>query len=860
MVIECSKTYFQENISNSINYSDMYFNTYYKNVSLSEFQKWAIKSIVDGDNVLITAHTGSGKTLPAEFAIQYMVSLGKKVIYTTPIKALSNQKLFDFRRKFPNISFGILTGDCKENPEADVLIMTTEILRNTLFNKKMNETIEDQEKHNTIKAPLLFEMDFNNELGVVVFDEVHYINDAERGAVWEQTILLLPPQIQLVMLSATIDKPELFASWIESEKNKQAEEMKITSKKMYLTTTNERVVPLTHYMWLSLHSNIFYAAKKTPYEQKCIDLHKKPILISTSNGMFNDINYHKMNDILEFINKKNAYIKRQFVLNELIKYLKENEMLPAICFIFSRKNVENAAKEVGMCLFEKDSGIPAIIEKECRHIIMSKLSNYQEYINLPEYLELVSLLEKGIAIHHAGMIPVLREMVELLFEKRFIRLLFATETFAVGINMPTKTVIFTGLTKFNGDTMRLLYPHEYTQMAGRAGRRGIDTVGHVIHCNNLFEMPILTDYKNMLIGKPQTLLSKFKISYTLVLSILTQNKNTTLINKFAEKSLLAYDIKREIENYNNKNEELEKILLTKKEQLLLCRTPSTKLKEYIEKTALMKISANSSKKKLKRELCDIETEYKFLQTDLSKYIAFDISEKNVIKNNIFKTNTEAYISGTIDQIVSNILIVNGFVEVVKESETESNDNSIKITEKGIIASQLQEVHPLVFADIYTNSDGFGNLNARLLIGLFSCFTNINVRDDIKMVYPQAHSYSLNSVTLNIKQSLETYESIETKEQVDSGANYNIHFDIQQEIIDWTYCENEEDCKKLIHTIKIEKNISLGDFVKAILKINNIASEIEKICEITNNMILLEKIKQIPILTLKYVVTNQSLYL
>jgi len=862
MVIHCSKTIFDENnnlsTDKNIDYTDTYFNPYYKNFSLSEFQKWAIKSIVDGDNVLITAHTGSGKTLPAEFAIQYLVSQGKKVIYTTPIKALSNQKLFDFRRKFPDISFGILTGDSKDNPEADVLIMTTEILRNTLFNKKMNEN------DNPVKTPLLFEMDFNNELGAVVFDEVHYINDSERGSVWEQSILLLPPQVQLVLLSATIDKPELFASWIETEKKNQAEEMNIRVKKMYLTTTNERVVPLTHYMWLSLHSNTFHAAKKTPYEQKCIDLHKRPVVISTSNGVFNDINYHKVNDVLEFINQKNSYIKRQFVLNELIGYLKINEMLPAICFIFSRKNVEYAAKELGMSLFEKDSGIPAIIEKECRHIIMSKLPNYQEYINLPEYLELVSLLEKGIAIHHAGMMPVLREMVELLFEKGFIKLLFATETFAVGINMPTKTVIFTGISKFNGNTMRLLHPHEYTQMAGRAGRRGIDTIGHVIHCNNLFEMPILTDYKNMLIGKPQTLLSKFKISYTLALSILTQKKDITLINNFVEKSLLAYDIKREIENYNNKNEELQKNLNIKKEQLLLCRTPTNKLKEYIEKTSLMKMSANSSKKKLKRELTDIETEYKFLQTDLGKYTAFLNAENDVIQNNDFKKNTEEYINRTIDQIVSNILVVNGFVEIKTESiidtEIKTENNYKKITEKGIIASQLQEVHPLVFADIYINTEGFSNLTAPLLVGLFSCFTNINVTDDIKMVYPEAYSYSLNSVTLNIKNLLETYEGIETKEQVDSGSNYDIQFDIQKEMIDWTYCENEEDCKRLIHTIKMEKNISLGDFVKAILKINNIAAEMEKICEITNNLILLEKIKQIPSLTMKYVVSNQSLYL
>ena len=845
MVLICKTTFLEEE-----NYKQDYFIKYFCNLALSDFQKWAIKSIVDGDNVLITAHTGSGKTLPAEFAIQHLISKGKKVIYTTPIKALSNQKLFDFRRKFPNISFGILTGDCKDNPEADVLIMTTEILRNTLFNKKINE-----ESKNEIKAPLMFEMDFNTELGAVIFDEVHYINDPERGSVWEQAILMTPPQVQLVMLSATIDKPEVFASWIEDEKNKQAIQANIPEKKMYLTSTYERVVPLTHYMWLSIHSNTFHSAKKTPYEQKLIDLYKKPIVISNSTGVFNDINYHKVNDVLDFINKKNTYTKRQFVLDELITFLNTNEMLPAICFVFSRKHVELAAKEITKCLFEKDSGIPAIIEKECRHIIMSKLTNYKEYINLPEYLELVALLEKGIAIHHAGMIPVLREMVELLFEKGYIKLLFATETFAVGINMPTKTVIFSGLTKYNGSTIRYLFPSEYIQMAGRAGRRGIDDIGHVIHCNNLFVMPTLTDYKNMLTGKPQTLSSKFKISYTLALSILSQQQDISIINEFVEKSLLAYDIKREIESYNSKEKELALILKTKKEQLAFCRTPEQKLKEYREKTESMRSAVNSTKKKFRKELNDIETEYKFLENDLIKFDAVNAAEYEYTQNNLFKKNTEEYISGTIHQLIANILIPNGFI-----LRAESEDNCLKITDKGLIATHLQEVHPLAMADMYTKTDGFQEFTARDLAAIFCCFTNLNVPDDLKKLYPDAHSYPINKITLELNNTLEYYEKLENSQQLDSGSSYEINFDIQTEILDWCACETEEDCKKIIEAVKREKNISLGDFVKAILKINNIAKEIEKICDIKNNIVLLEKIKQIPVLTLKYVVTNQSLYL
>jgi len=168
----------------------------------SEFQKVAIQSIHDGHHTLITAHTGSGKTLPAEYAIEYFTQKGKKVIYTSPIKALSNQKYNDFTKKFPNLTIGLLTGDNKHNPGADVLIMTTEILQNNLFNKRQS-------------LPLDFAIDMDNDLACVVFDEVHYIDDAERGTVWEQSMILLPNHVQFIMLSATIGEKEKFAGWIE---------------------------------------------------------------------------------------------------------------------------------------------------------------------------------------------------------------------------------------------------------------------------------------------------------------------------------------------------------------------------------------------------------------------------------------------------------------------------------------------------------------------------------------------------------------------------------------------------------------------------------------------------------------------
>ena len=469
---------------------------------LSNFQKHAIKNIRDGKHVLITAHTGSGKTLPAEYAIDYFTQKGKKLVYTAPIKALSNQKFYEFTKLFPHISFGLLTGDIKTNPEADVLIMTTEILRNTLFQKKL---VEEQKTN----IPLNFDMDIDNELGCVIFDEIHYINDADRGKVWEETIMMLPKHVQMLMLSATLDKQENFAKWISG----------IKGTEVCITPTNHRVVPLKHYSFVTCPESTLKNNKDKELVEKFNKIINKPVLLKSSDSEFSDSVYYSANSLINYFKTNNIFVKKSFILNEVVRHLKANNMLPAICFIFSRKGVEQSASEITTSLFDKDDNTPSLIVNECQSILM-KLSNYREYINLPEYINLIKILKKGIAIHHSGIMPIFREMVEILFSKGYIKLLFATETFAVGINMPTKTVIFTALNKFDGSYNRDLMSHEYTQMAGRAGRRGLDTVGHVIHLNNLFPMPTMSDYKFILSGKPQTLVSKFKIHYNLILNLI----------------------------------------------------------------------------------------------------------------------------------------------------------------------------------------------------------------------------------------------------------------------------------------------------------------------------------------------------
>ena len=679
---------------------------------LSDFQKWAIYAIVNGQHSLITAHTGSGKTLPAEFAIQFFKEQNKKVIYTAPIKALCNQKYYEFKLKFPHISIGILTGDVKDNPEADVLIMTTEILRNTLFTKKINQSnIKSEDIKDISPINLHFDIDIETELGAVVFDEVHYIGDRDRGSVWEQSILLLPPQVQLIMLSATIEKPEIFANWIETEKNKHLTKSDIECGKkrdLYMTTTYERVVPLTHYGWITVHQSIIKSGKNTPYEEKYKNTLNKLIELASSNGTFNEINYYKIYNILNHFQKNKIYIKRQYVLNELVKFLSRKNMLPAICFVFSRKNVELCAKEITQSLFDKDDKTPHIIEHECEKILISKLKNYKEYINLEEYKTMISLLQKGIAIHHAGVMPILREMVELLFEKKYIKLLFATETFAVGINMPTKTVIFTGLSKFSGNNMRQLLSHEYTQMAGRAGRRGIDTVGHVIHCNNLFKMESsCNEYRTMLTGAPKMLTSQFKISFNLILNILSANSSNLLhsidnnLITFMEKSFIQNDITKEINNYDRIQKELNNKILSIENEIDnpdKCKTTKEILTKYFSIQNKIIMVSNKDKKKLQKEIALLEETHKFLKNDIKKYRELQEFKDEREKNNGFKLNAVNYIQTNIDNILS----------ILKDAKF--IDFTMALSNKAIVAMQLQEVHSLALADLYEETNGFTNIS------------------------------------------------------------------------------------------------------------------------------------------------------
>jgi superfamily II RNA helicase len=542
-------------------------------------------------------------------------------------------------------------------------------------------------------------------------------------------------------------------------------------------------------------------------------------------------------------------------------------MLPAIAFVFSRKQVEVCASEITVPLLEFDSKVGYTVRREAEQIIR-KLPNFKEYLELPEYNKVVSLLEKGIGIHHSGMIPVLREIVELMISKKYIKLLFATESFAIGLDCPIKTAIFTSLTKFDGNSERYLLAHEYSQMKGRAGRRGIDTVGHVVHLNNLFKLPTLNEYKTILSGKPQQLISKFHISYPLILNLL-KNDQTSNFDHFSEKSMMQKELLKSVQCKERQINDLIEQVNKKTEFINRMRTHYTVCLNYISLENQLKNLVNKKKKDAEREMRNIEDEYYSLKDDLKLAKEF-ISLNNELENE--KTNL-SYMSGFISEQtnkVCQVLIDDGFVVINKDvgehdgehvEKPATDTHNYSMTHLGIIASNIAEIHPLIISRLMIDYNYFAKLSIRQLIGLFSCFTNVKIPNDQKSSVPITDDEMLKKCIKDLQNYYKQYDKHEFENDLRTGIKYDdeLIFDMIEFSMKWCDCDNENDCKYFIQTDVADKSISIGDFTKAMLKIVTITKELMNVCEIIGEMELMYKLSKIEGLVLKYVTTSQSLY-
>jgi len=331
-------------------------------------------------------------------------------------------------------------------------------------------------------------------------------------------------------------------------------------------------------------------------------------------------------------------------------------------------------------------------------------------------------------------------------------------------------------------------------------------------------------------------------------STVTDSTESNRLIQFTQKSLLSTDIQNELLFYAKEKAELVNMLEKKVERLDLCRTPKEVLQKYADLDLQIPTTTNSQRKKLRQELTSLETQHKFLLPEM-KYLAAVIEVETLMQKNTLSETSERDYIATVIQCVENILHQNDFLTAEKV-----------LTAKGVIAAQLQEVHPLILADTYVETDGFMDYTALDIAAILACFNNIHVSDDVKYHKPKTPCVLLNTLSNYMSDRLDYYYGLENKAQIDTGSAYDINYDLQPYIMEWYQALDEVECKAVITKIKLEKNIFLGEFIKGILKINNICLEFEKICELNGNLSLLEKIKEIPIKMLKYVVTNQSLYL
>lgn len=754
-----------EIIENNIEYKNEESNNWNVfNYKLDNFQKYACEAIDQNKNVLITAHTGSGKTTIAEYAILNQLNMKNnnqnKIIYTTPIKALSNQIYKNLSKKYNfGMNIGIKTGDIDINSEANIVIMTTEILRNSLF---MNED--------------------NSNIKCVIFDEVHWIKDKDRGHVWEQSIISLNKDVQLILLSATLADYVAFGEWL----------YKVRERPIRLISTNHRIVPLTHYIY---NNNNLLEIMDNNYKIK------------------------KYNNITTEDNKSETCIYN------LIDKLCETNNIPVLFFCFNRIKCEQLAEKYINHNNEKQ--LYMIDNNKYFYHLLSKYK-YMTEDGLDQTEKIRKLIINGVAYHHSGLHPILKEVIETMYTKNMIKILFATETFAVGLNMPTKTVVFTELEKFssincnNGSKgsrgYRPLLKEEYLQMAGRAGRRGIDKEGTVINI-----IRTKKDYE-ILIGilsdNLQNIKSQFKIDVNYILKSLNNNSDPYLYYK---KSVQYKEHKKILELILKDKDKIEHEL-----EIYKTNINNSKYNEIIEYLSLKGNKKTKKDQQLRRLEKDELSMFNNNMFEYKKYLElntkYNVLEQDYINNKNYEKNE-----------------INNIIEYLINMDYINTDMILQT--KGLYAVQVNELDPILLIEIvYSNI--LDNLNFNQICGVLSVFI-------------ESGSIITSSEDVILK-------DLDKIKQV--VANINIIIDELKFIVLDNI--NKSDLEIYIYYLWSEgveyRSISnyitfIGDFSKGVIKLCNILEKLVLIYE-TYNIEIYNIIKDYRDKLIRGVITCESLYI
>ena len=483
---------------------------------LDDFQKEACDYITEGKSVVVCAPTGAGKTVIAQHAIHCALRDGKRVFYTTPLKALSNQKFSDFSEQYGSDKVGLLTGDTSFNRDAQIVVMTTEVFRNMLYGTNFGSVTDNMK-----------------EVKYVILDEVHYMNDEQRGTVWEESIIYCPTNVQIIALSATVANADKLTEWINT-----------VHSRTELVNTDFRPVPLRFYYFDSSQPHTIL-----------------PLL--TPNGALNN----KIKPEKKQFRRGKPVSKRNTV-KDVVRVLHEKDMLPAIYFTFSRKKCDEQMEKCSeLCLVTPKE------QEEIKQIVDDYIAE-NPYLYKNKHIEYLLL---GVASHHAGLLPGWKILVEKLFQKGLIKVVFATETLAAGINMPARSTVISSISKRTDNGHRTLTPSEFLQMSGRAGRRGMDEIGYVTIIGTAFQTP--EEVAELVLSDANPLESKFSPSYSMVLNLL-QRFTLEEAKELVLKSFGYFSSNSRVEPLLKQQEENKKMIDECNSFRCFCKRTNQDLLEY----------------------------------------------------------------------------------------------------------------------------------------------------------------------------------------------------------------------------------------------------------------------------------------
>lgn len=752
---------------------------------LDDFQKEACEIIDNGESVVVCAPTGAGKTVIAQHAINNALKQGCRIFYTTPLKALSNQKFYDFCEQYGADKIGLLTGDTSINRGAQIVIMTTEVFRNMLYGTNFGAVADNLK-----------------DVRYVVLDEVHYMNDEQRGTVWEESIIYCPTNIQIIALSATVANCDELTNWINT-----------VHSKTKLVNTDFRPVPL----------RFFYFDSSQPY---------KLLPLLTPDGKLNNkIKPEKPQWARGKDKRKKTYVK------QIIQNLADNDMLPAIYFTFSRKKCDEQ--------MEKCSGLGLNTRKEQEEI----KAFIEEFIAENPHLygnKHIEYLIQGVASHHAGLLPAWKNLVEKLFQKGLIKVVFATETLAAGINMPARSTVISSTSKRTDSGHRMLTANEFLQMSGRAGRRGMDEVGYVTVVGTPFQTP--EEVAELVLSDSNPLESKFSPSYSMVLNLL-QRFNLEESKELILKSFGYYSSDYRLKPILFQLEQYDKEI---EERSFICpnKLSDDKMLEYDKLRFLYVQNRQTYKKIVKQEkskhrpLSPEVVEFgKRNKEELHKLQTFACDTCKLYKKHSKNLEVLKRIDSKKKKLLKEIekqkdIYWNKFIAhraVLKEYGYIQNDYP---TEKGKTTSQIRSENELYLAEIIF-SGVLENLTPSQLAGVICALTTEELRIEIPYIpFSEPVRKTLNQIR-NIKRKL---EKVQSKYDIEAPLYINPYFSSLIEL--WVEGAEWE-------TVSEQIEIGEGDIVRAFKRVVDVLRQLTTIDNIPETLVFtareaIEKIQRPPV--------------